>query len=163
MTTPPPIPLDPSLVQTDKSHLSVIAIFHYILGGLSIVSIGGIAIHYFIMDQVFNNPEFFERIEKIQDNQEIPVELNGGELFDGFFKMMVVSYIFGTVFLLVSGIGLIVSGRFIHQSKNRIFSIVVAAISCTFFPFGTVLGIFTLIKLCSVNVVRMYAETKPNC
>jgi hypothetical protein len=52
------------------------------------------------------------------------------------------------------------SGRFIQRRVNRTFSIVVSGFLCLFFPFGTILGIFTLIVLTRESVIRLYAEAK---
>lgn len=49
------------------------------------------------------------------------------------------------------------SGRFIARRRRRMFSFVLAAILCAFPPFGTVLGVFTLIVLNRDSVQRLYA------
>jgi hypothetical protein len=49
-----------------------------------------------------------------------------------------------------------VSGYFIQTRQRRIFSIVVAAINCVLFPFGTVLGVFTMVVLVRPSVVALY-------
>ncbi len=51
------------------------------------------------------------------------------------------------------------SGRFIARRRRRMFSFVLAAILCAFPPFGTALGVFTLIVLNRDSVQRLYALT----
>lgn len=74
---------------------------------------------------------------------------------------------FGYIFLLVGGSIVLVgwamaifaffSGRFIAARKRRTFSLVVAGVLCTFVPFGTVLGVFTIIVLARDSVQRLYS------
>ena len=48
------------------------------------------------------------------------------------------------------------SGRNLARQKGRVFSIVVAAVNCIFFPFGTALGIITIVMLCKAEAVTLY-------
>ena len=70
---------------------------------------------------------------------------SGPPLFMGWMFV-----IMGTVFILVGwsmAVCIIIAGRKLKRRKNRIFCMVVAGIECMFMPFGTVLGVFTLIAL----------------
>jgi len=42
---------------------------------------------------------------------------------------------------------MIIAGRFLAKRRHHTFCIVVAAIACLFMPFGTILGVFTLVVL----------------
>ncbi len=42
--------------------------------------------------------------------------------------------------------------------RHRTFSIVIASLSCMSFPFGTILGVFTLIVLVRPSVKILYGE-----
>jgi hypothetical protein len=42
--------------------------------------------------------------------------------------------------------------------KNRMYCMVVAGIECIFMPFGTILGVFTLITLTKDSVKGIFAE-----
>jgi hypothetical protein len=56
----------------------------------------------------------------------------------------------GSVFILgglAFAILTAVAGRFLGQARHHTFCLVVAAINCVFFPFGTALGVFTIISL----------------
>ena len=46
------------------------------------------------------------------------------------------------------------AGRSIQQRKRHMFCLVMAGVQCMFMPFGTVLGIFTLILLTKEEVKR---------
>ena len=73
---------------------------------------------------------------------------------------------FGLLFALVGGaiilfgwtLGIltILSGRFIARRIHRTFSIVMGAINCALFPFGTVLGVFDIILLTKDELKRQY-------
>jgi hypothetical protein len=47
-----------------------------------------------------------------------------------------------------------------QQRKRRVFSIVVAALLCTNFPFGTILGVLTIIVLCRQSVMEAYSANQ---
>lgn len=50
----------------------------------------------------------------------------------------------------------ILSGVFIRRQKYRTFSLVIAGLSCLMVPFGTVLGVFTLVILSRESVRQLY-------
>ena len=56
---------------------------------------------------------------------------------------------------------LILSGRYMNRRKHLTFSIVIAAICCLQIPFGTILGVFTLIVLSRPSVKAMYMAATP--
>jgi hypothetical protein len=75
--------------------------------------------------------------------------------FLGFFVMG-----FGLLFLffvVAWMVLLILAGRFLARQRHWIFCVVVAAISCTSFPLGTALGIFTLVTLTKAEVKALFA------
>jgi hypothetical protein len=55
------------------------------------------------------------------------------------------------VLLVVFGIAwsicLFLAGRFLARRRHWVFCLVVAAFACLFTPFGTVLGVFTIVVL----------------
>jgi hypothetical protein len=55
----------------------------------------------------------------------------------------------------------IASGRFLKQRKNYTFSFIIACFSCAAFPFGTILGVFTIIVLSRDSVKRIYGLPQP--
>ncbi len=55
------------------------------------------------------------------------------------------------------GILTIASGRCIAARKKRTFSIVMGAINCAMVPFGTALGVFTLILLTKDETIQLYS------
>lgn len=139
---PPPVP------SKDAEHLRALAICHYVMAGLAVVGLAFLALHYSIMRMVFMNPKFMEK--PAGDMPLTPAE------FMGFFQWF---YVFMAVWLVVGGILTFISGRFIHRRVNRAFSLVIAGLNCLHFPFGTALGVCSLIVLTKDSVLQLYANT----
>jgi hypothetical protein len=54
-----------------------------------------------------------------------------------------------------------ITGRSIAHRKHYWFSFVIACIECIFMPFGTVLGVFTIIVLARESVKRLFLGDVP--
>ena len=120
-----------------RDPLRLLSIFHYVLGGLGalfsllpIVHIGmGIAMITGALDRGSPSPP--------------------PAAFGWIFVAM------GAAFML-AGFGyvalVIVAGRFLARTRHWTFCMVVAALSCAFFPFGTALGVFTILVLAKPEV-----------
>ena len=134
----------------DQQHLRLLSIFHYVVGGftalmmcLPLIHLGlGIAMVFF--------PESF---------QSKP----SGETSSQFIGWLFI--IMGGLFFLAGqalAICMIASGRFLAQRKRHLFIFVIACIECTFMPFGTILGVFTIIVLSRESVKRLFgAQNSP--
>jgi hypothetical protein len=51
-----------------------------------------------------------------------------------------------------------VTGYKLYRRKSRVFCIVVASFECLFFPFGTILGVFTIVVLSKDPVKPLFAS-----
>jgi predicted membrane channel-forming protein YqfA (hemolysin III family) len=129
--------MDPST----ENHVRLLSIFHYVLAGLvALFSLLPVAYVAF------------------------GVAMLSGALDDGrgnapprAVGWMVIAL--GAVMLLAGAtyVALVaVAGRFLARRRHWTFCIVVAALSCTVFPFGTVLGVFTIIVLSKDEVKRAF-------
>jgi hypothetical protein len=132
--------------RTDQEQLRLLAIFHYVVGGL-IVAFSCLFVVYIVMGVMFVvAPEFFEgRGDK-----------NPPPVFLGYFMAGI-----GSLFLLTgwtAGGLTVYSGRCLAARARRMLSLVTAGIICLFMPFGTVLGVLTIIVLCRDSVRRLYGE-----
>ena len=76
-----------------------------------------------------------------------------------FFQIFQWLYVVCGVLLLVGGIANLLSGLWIRARKNRAFSLVVAGIDCIQIPFGTALGVLTIIVLMRDSVRETYAQS----
>ncbi len=79
---------------------------------------------------------------------------NPPPLFFGWF--MVVLGLTSMVLGVGYAVAVAVAGRFIAQARHWTFIIMVAALSCAFFPFGTVLGVFTIVILSRSEVKALF-------
>ncbi len=136
---PPPLP------NKDAEHVRTLAICHYVCAGLAIAGIGFLVLHYSIMKMFFANPKIWENAKEQPPFD--PVE---------FFALFQWLYLIMGVLMVVGGVLTLVSGRFIHRRVHRTFSLVIAALNCLHFPFGTALGVFTLVILSRDSVRRLY-------
>ena len=114
-------------------HLELLSIFHYVVGGVLALFSCFPFIHVF-MGLALVSGTFFEGSE--------------GTAPPPFFGWMFV--IIGTIAILTGwtlAICIIMAGKKLKARKSRIYCMVMAGIECMFTPFGTVLGVFTLIEL----------------
>jgi hypothetical protein len=87
---------------------------------------------------------------------------NGGDAPPAFFGW--IFFVMGAAFFLVGqaiSICIIISGRFLAKRKRYLYSFILGCIECIFVPFGTVLGIFTIIVLSRDSVKELYGENSP--
>jgi hypothetical protein len=64
----------------------------------------------------------------------------------------------GAIFLVACMVLNFLATRLINQRKGRTFSMVVAGLNCLSFPFGTALGVFTLVVLARQTVINSYQK-----
>lgn len=136
-STPPPLISQ----RRDEEHLNLLAVFHYVVAGFGAMFATIPLIHVcmgflLISEAGGSNP-----------NGAPPAAF--GYLF----------IVMGLFFILAgwaAAICTFVSGRLLRKRRRRMFSFVVAAILCAFMPFGTVLGIFTIIVLSRESVHQLY-------
>ena len=137
-------PLPPLIQRTaataDDEQLRLISIFHYVVGALHMIGASVAIIHFSLGLLMILRPAFF-------GNNPPPPFI--GVLFAFVGGMIVICG-------WALGICTIYSGRCIQRRVRRTFSIVIAAINCGLVPFGSVLGVFTLIVLMRDSVRRLY-------
>jgi hypothetical protein len=129
----------------DEEHLRLLSIGHYITGGLCIAFASIFIFHFVFILAAALYPEMFSGPG--QPHQGPP---------DGFFTIFAV--VFGMIILagwIFGGLTIYV-GRCIKKRMRRTLTFVMACLNIMFIPFGTVLGVFTLIVLSRPNVKRLY-------
>ena len=84
--------------------------------------------------------------------EEVPLQLIG--------TVLIVIALLWMVSAAVYGICMILSGRALAGQRRYMFSLVMAAISCAFIPFGTVLGVFTILVLMKDDVRALYGLSR---
>ena len=127
----------------DEQHVNLLAIFHYIAGGLtalfSCMPLLHVAIGIAILSGAF-------------DREHAPPRA-----FGWFFILL------PSVFILCGwtlAAFIIAAGRKLQRRVSRTFCLVVAGIECVLMPFGTVLGVFTIIVLMKDSVQELFAANR---
>lgn len=128
----------------DCEHIKLLAIFHFVFGGLAFAGIGFLCVHYAIMHAVFSNPDVWKA-----QPQTMPPK--------AFLDAFIWFYLFMGVLLLTGLVLNVLSGFFLLQKRNRLFSLIVGGLNCLQIPFGTALGVFTILVLSRDSVRQLYA------
>lgn len=137
----PPLMRDQRKIDVD--HLKLLTVFHFVLAGLSVVGLGFLFLHWAMMHAVLDSPDLWKNSKGAPPPKE-------------FFSFLKIFYVFAGSTALLSGAGNLISGLCLHRRVGRTFSIVVAAVNCLGFPFGTALGVFTLVVLFRDSVREVY-------
>jgi hypothetical protein len=145
MNEPPP---EDRQAIVDGEHLRVLAICHYVMGGVACFSSLFPLIYVVVGLALALGGEFANK----QPNEPVPPSVVG-------FAIAAFGGTCVCAGLVVGGL-MIYSGRSMQQRRNRTLSLVLAALLCLWIPFGTVLGIFTFIVLMRPSVMWLYDEAE---
>lgn len=128
----------------DTQHLNLLSIFYYVVAGLAALFACIPFIHLGIgiamLAGALPPPENGERIPEFV-----------GVIFVAIAGFMIL--VGWTLAVL-----LLITGRFLSKRKHYTFCFVIAAISCIFMPFGTILGVFTIVVLSRPSVKEMFGK-----
>lgn len=130
----------------DQQHLELLSIFHYIVGGLTAL-FACFPIFHLIIGIVF-----IIASKSSDANGDVP------PAFVGWILVIVASF-----FMLIGwslAVCVVIAGRNLAKCTRRTFCLVIAGIECIMMPFGTVLGVFTIIVLMRENVIQLFATQK---
>lgn len=134
-----------TLQKSDTDHLRLLSIFHYVVAAIAALFSCMFLIHILVGLSFLASPATFA-----DQAQDLPPP------FFGWLFLGVGS------FALLSGWSvafcIFLAGRFIAQRKHHLFCLIIAGLSCMFFPFGTALGIFTLIVLLRPSVKAAFQK-----
>jgi hypothetical protein len=84
--------------------------------------------------------------------------LRGAPAFAGW--LLVGLGLFLLLLAVAYAVGLIVAGRSIARQHNWLFCMIMAGLSCPSFPFGTALGVFTLVILSKPEVKALFSPQR---
>ena len=131
----------------DDTNLNNLAIAHYVIGGVMVLFSCLPLIHVFVgLGMISEGSDLF-------GNAKSPPPPAFGWIF----------FLAGLAFFVFAqsiSISVIVSGRFLKRRKNYPFSFIIGCLTCMFFPFGTVLGVFTIVLLSRETVKGKYEAAK---
>lgn len=132
----------------DLEHLRLLSVFHYVVAGVGALCSCIPFIHLTIGLIAIFSPENFEHGQHGIHNAQ---SLNW--LFGLIFTIV------GAVFILAGwtiSLCVLLAGRYLGRQRHYTFCLVVAAILCVMFPFGTVLGVFTIVVLMRPSVKAIF-------
>ena len=140
--------MDPAPYDRDLDHLKLLAIFHYIVGGLTIAMSSIFLIHFTMLILLYANPEM---VPNPPQGQQPPQAL-----------WLALACFVGVLILLgwTFGILTIVSGRMLLKHRARTFSFIISGLNCLCFPYGTALGVCTILVLTRDSVRHLYDQPR---
>ena len=135
-----------SSTDQDREHLRLLTIFHYIWAGFQ--SLGGLIGLAFIGVGAFiaSSPQI------AQTNNPPPPWF--GAIFAGLGAL---------VFVSVEGMAALCffTGRFLSRRQHHTFCVVISILNCLSLPFGTALGVFSILVLQRSSVKALFSGTGP--
>jgi|SRR4029077_11489724 hypothetical protein len=132
----------------DAEHLRLLAIFHYVVAGLAAL-FSFFPLLYTTIGTIFI---FAARHGTPKPGEELPPEFLGWI----FVVVGVLLFLLG----IAMAICVLIAGRCLSRRRCYSFALVMACIECLFIPFGTILGVFTIIALSRESVKELFAATK---
>ena len=129
----------------DAEHLRLLSIFHYVVAGVAAVCSFFPLIYTavgFVFVALSHHPP-------TNPTQEPPPAALGW----AFVGLGIFLFLLGAAFALV----LVFAGRSLSRRRRYWFAFVVACIECIFIPFGTILGVFTIIVLSRESVKTLFS------
>jgi len=132
----------------DLEHLRLLSIFHYVVAGLTAFFACFPVFHLIFGLVMLIAPGALEHGQ--QGSQNAPEFLR----FVGLVVAMVAMLIMLTGWGMAACI--LFAGRFLSRRRHYTFCLVMAALSCMITPFGTVLGVFTIVVLMRPSVKLLF-------
>jgi hypothetical protein len=131
----------------DQLHLRLLSIFHYVVAGIvglmALIPVFHLVVGVALMTGAF------------ESEADEPAARFAGLFFVIFSTTMIV---LGLAFAVL----LAMAGRFLAQRRKYTFCLVMAGLACMLVPFGTVLGVFTIVVLMRDSVKQLFGMGLPN-
>jgi hypothetical protein len=135
-------------VNQDTEHLRLLAIFHYIVSGLAAL-FSFFPMLYTIIGSIFIFAARHPAAAGPKPGEELPPE------FLGWIFIVLGSFLF--LLGIAMAICILIAGRCLSRRKCYSFALVIACIECLFIPFGTILGVFTIVALSRLSVKGLFS------
>ena len=129
----------------DQEHLRLLPLFYWVSGGFWALYGLFMVVYFIFIGAMFVSLPFEEAAG--------PPPAFGWT----FIGMGVVALLFMAVFVALK----ILAGFWLVKRKNRVATMVAAALSCIEFPYGTLVGVLTFIVLARPSVAALYQSPKP--
>ena len=128
----------------DTEHLWLLAIFHYVVAALA-----ALFSFFPLLYSAMGGFMLYAAHHPGPSNQEPPPAILGW-----------IFIVFGALFFLAGlamAICILIAGRSLARQRRYWFAFVMACIECLFMPFGTILGVFTIIVLSRESVKTLFS------
>lgn len=135
----------------DKEHLRLLAIFHYVVAGLAAL-FSFFPLLYTTVGAIFIFAARHPAAAGPKPGEEPPPE------FIGWIFAIVGSLLF--LLGVAIAICILIAGRSLAKRTRYWFALVVACIECLFIPFGTILGVFTIVVLSRESVKTLFSTAQ---
>ncbi len=132
-------------MKQDLEHLKILSIFHYVVAGFAALFASFPIIHLVIGLSMLSGNLFGEEMS----SEAFPEARLFGLMFTLIPAVMI---LLGWTF----AIALVFAGRYLGKQQQHTFCLVMSGINCLFMPFGTVLGVFTIIVLQRPSVRELF-------
>ena len=139
-------------MENDLEQIKLLSIFHYVVAGITGLIACFPIMHLVVGISILTGTGFYGQA---MSEEQLPFPFS---LFGLLFTILPAVMILGGWGLAVC---LILAGRNLKIKTNRTFCMVIAGISCAFVPFGTVLGVFTLIVLSRASSKELFKNSTP--
>ncbi len=131
----------------DQEQIKILGIFHFVVAGIAGL-IACFPIFNLIMGVSMLTGSFFGDNFSTGSSSAFP-----GIMFGLLFTIVPIIFIFvGWAFAIC----LAIAGVFMLNKKAYMYCLIMAGIDCVFMPFGTVLGVFTIIVLMRPSVRELF-------
>jgi hypothetical protein len=127
----------------DNEHLRLLSIFHYIVGGLAAL-FSFFPLFYVGMGWLM----LYAAHQPAKPGESPPPEAVGWILIAFGILMALASFAFAFFIFL--------AGRALAKRRRYWFAFVIACVECIFMPFGTILGVFTIIVLSRESTKQLF-------
>jgi hypothetical protein len=134
----------------DEEHLQLLAIFHYVVAGLAAL-FSLFPLLYTTVGAIFI---FAARHGTAKPGEDLPPQ------FLGWIFAVLGSLLF--LMGIAMAICILIAGRSLALRKRYSFALVMSCIECLFIPFGTILGVFTIVVLSRESVRGLFGATRTN-
>ena len=131
----------------DQDHLRLLSVFHYVVGGIA-----GLFSFFPVIHLVLGLLFIFAP-EKLDGKGQPPPPFIGWFFVGIALLFMAVGWTYAVLVLT--------TGRFLARRKHYLFCLVMGGVECIFMPFGTVLGIFTIVVLMRETVKGLFTRNPP--
>jgi hypothetical protein len=131
----------------DAERLHLLAIFHWVVAGMT------------ALFSLFPVIHLLMGITLVSGQLHAPKANGLDQMFGWFFILFACGFIFLGLSLAA---GLAIAGRCIARREYRTFCLVIAGVACMFFPFGTALGVFTIVVLSRDSVRALFEKPRPH-